>query len=1785
MALNFNNYPYFDDFNPSDNYHRILFQPGYSVQARELTQSQTIIQNQITQFASAIYSQNTPISGGKVTTNLNCNYVILNSTYAGTNINIDGLAGQLVSDEFGVIIATILVANQNYGSSSIDATTGKVTGLLPTLVISYQSGQHFYDGMSVYVGGKVIGTTIGSPPATINSVLTKYTTSVGTSSVASISAGVYYVINGYTDIQKAGVNTSYNVGNFVNVLPQTIVLDAYDSIPSMRVGLNITESIVNSSTDISLLDPAIGASNFQAPGADRYKISLALENRQLTTGDDDQFIELVRIVKGSVVKQTDQTVYSAIDDYFSKRDFETNGDYIVNQFKFTPAPNSLGDADKYDLNIGKGVAYVHGYRIENQSNLILTSDRSRSTSTIQTNDVSISYGNYFYVDTINGFFDTTTQPRVDVHCVPSASIVSSSANTYASTLIGTTNIRNLQYVYDAGSASPLQYVYKAYLTGGISRNNLVGSVSSATSNTTFIINDSSSLFSTANNAYYNMQLSLTSGVGGSSGDIRTVNSYTVIGGVKTVVVNSPFTITPDSTSIFTLFMNSTNAESVVQTVGGGSYVLTANSNINTAFGKTSGIVTGNAILESTQNPEMLFTIGNPYVSGISGSSYTSTKNWRNKTFSGAGVLGPITIPTGTPLTFIGSGTLTSGNIKPYYTLIDTSTNQILNIDVGTAVVSVTQNNTQLTITAAGYAGKTVNIISTVNVTSADGTNGVLKAKNLVIGNSAALSTSNTVVATSNVDLTNGQVQITAVGAHAAKISLYVSDIKSISKIIDTGSPTTLPTLDMLTSKAFDVTAQYLLDNGQRDSFYDHASISLMPGAATARGILVVVFDRYAHTGGGAGDGYFSVLSYTSTNGGISSNPEQYNNIPSYTAKSGKVYSLADSLDFRPVRASAQSNGTFEYALSTASDGGVLLPTDLSQFQSTYSYYLARKDILILSKDKSFQIIEGTPSTNPIFPSEPVGALVLAKLELEPYTAYIPGENPSGTRSNLSINTIPHNRWAKSDITDLQSRVNNLEYYTALSVLEQNAHSLQIPDANGFNRFKNGILVDDFSSYSTADTGNMDFTSNINIRTQKLSPITLVDNFQLQNPIVLASLGTVTGTNTFAINSIKGTHSNIYTLPYTANNIIVQQLASSTVSLNPFAVTIYQGTAELYPPMDNWVDTTQNPAILSANPGMQVSQQTNGVNVINAGDFAIIPGTTSSTTSTASNSVTNHGAFNGIFGGQVGYTATTTTTSTYSSVLSNISNSIPASTSLNVNNGYLTNISILPYIRPQQIGLNVSGLLINTPISTWFDGTNIDRYISSCETIELANVVGTGEFSAGDIVGTYVSPNFKPIARVEGVYNYPGTTNVRLYVSTVLGSPTYSTSTSIQNGQYDASGSYSGTTASGSLTVGVSPIHTGGQVTAVGGTYTLNGAGTTGSIYQVQDPNDWCSFLNQYGVWGDLNQSATYSASFTVNFPVAGNYTFGNAVDNSAIVYLNGTQIINNNSGSSFTSPIYPVIYVAAGDHTISWTATNTGGPAGFALTIKDPSSNMIFSSTNPPGITYNNNNIAGAVELVMPLGGAWFTGVRAIALDQNSSSINGYYNGAEINVTSKYVYQYTLNTATYVAPAPPVASWGGGGGGGGTIICTKLFELGLLDKRIYDADAAFGKMVFENNPKVYEGYIRWASIVVDWMNGSGPDIMFWIKDDERRKSTQQEMVTRWTQRIATPWAEHMAYKMGAIEKDNKLGKFIMAVGFPVCKVANLLINNKKPGILVGYGMWVLFSVLYSISTLFQKENK
>lgn len=117
-------------------------------------------------------------------------------------------------------------------------------------------------------------------------------------------------------------------------------------------------------------------------------------------------------------------------------------------------------------------------------------------------------------------------------------------------------------------------------------------------------------------------------------------------------------------------------------------------------------------------------------------------------------------------------------------------------------------------------------------------------------------------------------------------------------------------------------------------------------------------------------------------------------------------------------------------------------------------------------------------------------------------------------------------------------------------------------------------------------------------------------------------------------------------------------------------------------------------------------------------------------------------------------------------------------------------------------------------------------------------------------------------------------------------------------------------------------------------------------------------------------------------------------------------------------------------------------------------------------------------------------------------------------------------------------SGGGGGGGGGKIICTKLYELGLMSKEIYLADQAFGAELVRTRPDIYNGYRTWADIVVDWMNGqSGTRIQSWA--------------ISWAQDIATPWAEHMAYKMGTLKNDSLTGRWISHAGIPICKAVGV----------------------------------
>ena len=1365
MALNFNVDPYFDDFDPNKNFHRILFKPGFAVQARELTQSQTILQNQITSFADAIFAENTPISGGKVTVNQNVYYLKLNATdnSGAAIIASDFLNGTVYSAD-GSIVAKVVATVE----STTTAAGGE--GDPPTLIVSYISGNRFVSGDTVFLVGSnltatLITESVGNP-------------ATGLSSVASISQGIFYV-----------------EGNFVVVNEQTVVLAKYSSTPSLRVGLNATETIVDAVDDSSLLDPAFNATNYQAPGADRYKISLELQTRTLELGNDDNFIELVRLVDGSIVKQVDGTVYSVIDDYFAKRTNDTNGDFIVNDYTLTPKANTVS-GDLYDLGISKGIAYVRGYRLENQSDVTLTNSRARTISTVTNNPTFVDYGNYFYVNSSNGVFDVTTSPQIDFHTVSKNNIVTTNQASYNSTRAATAYIRNMVYDSTSNTANASAYIYKAYIYN-IQNQSLSANAATTSANNLYIQLPATNQFSNVANAYTGVTISIDNGT--SAGDFRTVTTYD--GAAKIAYVDSPFTVAPTGDSVFTLRFDVTDFETMIKSTSGTPYSVTANATISN-LNKVNNVAEGDVVLQNPNAPELLFAIGNPFVSFANNSSYTTTQVFRNVSFtvSGGNIVAQLTFgsaPSST-LRFLGNGTLSADAVSQNFQIIVTNplssglaAGQLIPWNQGSRTCSITGSGGTATFTTptTDLGAFTATIIAKAFVSNGNDTSFVLKAKNLVEGNTSGVNLSGTTVETyTNVDLTNGQVYISNAGIVSPGLpqKLYITDVKRIVKIIDTKSPAAAATGAMLANPIYDVTNRFTFDNGQRDSYYDFATITLGVGQPQIEGNLLVILDYYSTTGG---DGYYSVMSYLSP---VSSSPEDYAEIPSYMASSGNFYQLRDSLDFRPSLINAQSSFTIRTSSSGSGAAGAYIPVDLTEFESDYGFYLGRFDKLVLSKDRNFEIIQGTPSTTPISPIEPDGSLVIANLYHDPYTAYIPGEVVDVLPS-LSIERVKHKRWLMRDISSLESRVNNIEYYTALNLLEKGASSLQIPDGNGLNRFKNGILVDDFSSYAASDTTKSDYLVTVNRRTKQMTASQEVQNFPLQSLALAYNMGRLdsTSASNLGYKISQSSSSNFFTLSYTTANVISQRVASRTVNLNPFSVSLNSGTLTLSPPMDNWVDTERAPDLLIVDPNLQVYRASDQVNVLQVGDWK-------TTVATSTDNVISSGRNWRV--NQV----TTYTTQQQQTVLGYYDklNSSYIETA-----GFITDVSILPYIRSQFLFFNTYGLKVNTNVNAYFDSVPVNQYIRKPNVIELINV--SGSFVDGDIIGYLVGPNFNPAAKVVSYYHYPeDSTRWRLYVVGDIVGQTFTPGATIRNSAYNTSGQYQSSSASGVI---ASFTHNSGRV--------------------------------------------------------------------------------------------------------------------------------------------------------------------------------------------------------------------------------------------------------------------------------------------------------------------------------------------------------------------------------------
>lgn len=144
------------------------------------------------------------------------------------------------------------------------------------------------------------------------------------------------------------------------------------------------------------------------------------------------------------------------------------------------------------------------------------------------------------------------------------------------------------------------------------------------------------------------------------------------------------------------------------------------------------------------------------------------------------------------------------------------------------------------------------------------------------------------------------------------------------------------------------------------------------------------------------------------------------------------------------------------------------------------------------------------------------------------------------------------------------------------------------------------------------------------------------------------------------------------------------------------------------------------------------------------------------------------------------------------------------------------------------------------------------------------------------------------------------------------------------------------------------------------------------------------------------------------------------------------------------------------------------------------------------------------------------------------------------------------------------------------IICTKLHELGLMPNDIFVADQMFGEQLRKVDPEVYEGYVRWASVIVSGMDGTAPDFMLWVNKD-KRKEVEKATTIKWAHKVAKPWSEHMAYLMGVTPNDNNVGRIIMTLGRPLSRLAGKLPKNYKFGLIGSYTLWLICPSLYYIA--------
>jgi hypothetical protein len=1145
LTTNFNQDPYYDDFSDNNNYYRVLFKPGNAVQARELTQLQTTLQDQIKKFGDHVFKTGSVVTGGQ-TIIQNTVYLNVSSTYTGQDISYLNFDKQVIINTANTKRAYVLKSYPAVSSNNEPIT----------LIINQLYGDAFTSNESFY-------TSNTDPTVVTYYANTASANATGNCQSFSVNEGVFYY-----------------EGFFVKTQPQTVAINKYNRDGSSIVGFTVTEDLIDYSEDTTLLDPAQGSSNFQAPGADRYKIKMVLDTRPIGSADLKQFIELGTIEGGVPLKIVQTPIYAAIGDEFARRTEDESGDYVVKNFPIELSDSTANSAFA-NVALGSGKAYVKGYEFKRDAPTIISVPKPRTTESVSNRRIEIDFGYYVFANGLFGNFATNQYANVELSLLntgqANAYLTGANSAIYANTHIGNTRIKLVSFYSTSSNTSESNnYIYKVFLTDintkPIAANNGYGvNATGGTANSIAFPTG----FAANNDVYKGLSVRIVGGTPfNSPGDntSRIITDY--VGSTLTANVSPPFSTAVTANFRFVIDTKFSDVESFVtrslanvRIASANVSPLSKNESVGgppTSIIQSKGLFQPVIISDSEQEP-LLIKIGENNIADntIRDFSYAYRRLYQSVAFT-SGVSQSLSLATGETLQ---SASTTTAK-QQYYQIVVTSPGTSFYVTGQTVPAQAfTVSTESRTISVDNGANMTANIYAIVNAS-----NPTSKTKTFVPANTKlvdpawglGLGTYISIFGSSasgninaNIAPNDGQTiinQSLVERRPGLPQYLYVTDVHSINAIFDlSGANVTTSVYNSLT-EASNVTSRYVLNTGQKDSYYEWSSISLKPGQNAPIGPLVIRYNRFTSNG----SGYFDVDSYTrlgsQENGGRGID---YGLIPIYTTQDGAKTSLRDYLDFRPVRVDATTTiraNNFILNVNEAVLGPQIAEPGLDII-TDYEYYLPRIDRVVLNKSREFRVLQGIPAVNPVVPVEPDDSMTLYVLTYPPYVSFA---------TSIAIQTFNHRRYTMKDIARLDKRIQNLELYTSLSIAELatiNKNDRTIRDSFGISRPKNGVFVDSFVDKSAADVVKPEFNAAIDIVSR-----------------LCRGSFNIASTRVFSNNSTSNQNVDIngplMLLSSSNTSFVSQNRASKTMNINPFNIVNYIGTILLDPPSDVWRSETR-----------------------------------------------------------------------------------------------------------------------------------------------------------------------------------------------------------------------------------------------------------------------------------------------------------------------------------------------------------------------------------------------------------------------------------------------------------------------------------------------------------------------------------------------------------------------------------------------------------------------------------